>query len=569
MRTTLFLFTLGFILNIHGFANTQYEILKKGHVHEAFMNNESSVTLMTAIPFTPPPPLQESIPRQTDTEMVWVEGYWEWSFERSEFIWCSGCWRRPPPGHRWIAGSWKKTDEGWVRLKGFWSQAPESRIAYIRQTPPDPYNENPKNRPGKEYFWMSGYWKYEDQRYAWYSGKWERLDQNWIYVPAKYVWRPQGYVFVPAFWDLPLDERGVAYACVALPIESTEIDYLPEMIIEPMALVEECLFYYPDYYYFYFYFCHFHPDWWMGCPWCPPWWSWDWWWMPWWDHWGIWWWWCHPGFPAPGWLDPWLLNVIFSPPIPLTHEMESVHPPVIIGPKGAIPPARLIDSARGKPILPEDLIDSIQGKASQGLKKGSTKEPMGPHKPLEDLSKDAPPMPQTTPKPPARAPVGKAPSLPPSGAKKPPQVETPSKPERRSPSRQPSKPLEQPPSYRPHGQGQGYYPQQRPDYTPPQRPDYRPQRPDYTPQTPQRPDYRPQRPDYTPQPPQKPDYRPQKPRQKPEFTPQYTPQYTPQTPQISPRTPSTKYTPRLRSPQQQYDQMRRVQPSQTPNQQLY
>jgi len=232
------------------------EPLENEHVHEAFMNVEAPVTLLVAVPQEPPHPLHEKLPPQKDPQTVWVYGYWEWSLDRSEFVWCSGSWRRPPSDHQWIAGSWEKLDEGWVRLKGFWSTVSESQLSYIPKSPPDVYDENPTNRPGKDYFWMSGYWKHGNHKYIWYSGKWEKLDQEWIYVPAKYVWRPSGYVFVPAFWDWPLDQRGTAYACVSVPAGTTDIQYPPSMIIEPMMIIERCLLYYPDYFYFYNYYSH-------------------------------------------------------------------------------------------------------------------------------------------------------------------------------------------------------------------------------------------------------------------------------------------------------------------------
>jgi hypothetical protein len=547
MRTGIF-FILGFLFSsLQCFALNQYDRVEEGHVHEAFMNTESTVTLLTAVPLEPPPPLKETVSEQIDPQAIWVKGYWEWSYPRSEFVWCSGCWRLPPPDHQWIPGYWVKMQDGWVRVRGFWSDVPESKLAYINQTPPDPYNENPKNSPGKDFFWMSGYWKYEHNKYEWYEGKWEVLDENWVYVPPRYVWLPEGYVFVPAFWDFPLDERGIAYACIAVPHDRREIEYLPELIIEPGALIEGCLLFYPDYTYFYFYYCHYHPSWWESCTWCPPWWGWDWWWMPWADHWGIWWWWCHPGFPAPVWLESWTMGDFFGPPLPLMQAMEGAHPPPIIGPKGLIPPVRLIDKAGGKPILPQNP-KKIQNEASRGLKEGKVERPRGTYKPLDELRKDAPKMPQTTPKPPAKAPVGKTPSLPkqPSRkppirkpekrppSRKPPTIETPQKPEVQQPDRPQKVPGERPgrpqwPDRDDHGQ-RPQFPGKRPgkDLVP----EYTPQTPQRTPQTPQ---ITPQIPQQRPQTPQIPQARPQKPSVQPKTPQQITPQQN-----VNPSKPSRK-----------------------------
>ncbi len=541
MRIASIFFVLGIIWN---FQATAYEKLEKGHVHEAFMNNEAGVTLLTAIPTEPPAPLKENKTDQTDPQTIWVDGYWEWSFDRSEYVWCSGGWRRPPVDHEWISGNWEKLEAGWVRVKGFWSKTPESKLSYIKETPPDAYDENPTNSPGKEYFWMSGYWKHKNNKYTWFSGKWEKLDKEWIYVPAKYIWRPSGYVFVPAFWDWPLDQRGIAYACVAVSPQETEITYYPGMQVDPWAMMEGCIPCYPDYCYMYYYYWFFYPDWWVGCDWCPPWWGWaDWWWMPWFDHWGIWWWWTHPGFPAPWWFDLWLLNMLFGPPMPLINAMDDFHPPVILGPNGLIPPARLIDEAGGEPVFPLDPRD-IQEEAGEGIDQGTTERPKGPHKPNDELDEDAPKPPQTTPPPPTDAPTGEQPSTPsePTEPSEPGTVETPTKPTvpstppptyqpprrpvepPRTYTPRPSRPI-QPPSYQPQR------PQRPPAYQPPSRPI---QPPSYQPQRPIQPSY-PSRP---------PSYQPQRPPQSeiPQTRPpshNYVPQRPQSTPQIRPYQPQT------------------------------
>ncbi|MCH9628127.1 MAG: hypothetical protein S4CHLAM2_17800 [Chlamydiales bacterium] len=505
MRIATLLFVISLIWNGQAYSQ-DVEPMEHGHVHEAFMNVEETVTLLVAIPEQPPAPLKEEIPPQKDPKSVWVPGYWNWSALHNDFVWCSGSWRRPPPNHQWITGSWQKLDEGWVRLRGFWSTVPEDKLTYISQTPPDPYDEHPTNRPDKDYFWMSGYWKF-DKDYKWFSGKWEQLDENWIYVPPKYVWRPSGYVFVPAFWDWPLDQRGTAYACLLIPEGQTEIQYLPEYIMEPSVLLDACLLYYPDYCYFYYYYHHFHIDWWFGCDWCPPWWGWDsWWWLPWWDQWGLWWWWSHPGFPIPFWLDQALLDLIFGPPQALINVMKNLPPPLIIGPNGAIPPGDLIDTTEDdKPVFPEDPRDN-QEEAGRD-EEGSIDRPRGPETPREDLGENAPNAPQTTPRPPVGAKPGEQPSVPST----PGTVETPPKPEVEPDTRPPSyTPPSRPPSYTPPSR-----PVQPPSYRPPQRPvqppsSYPPQRPS------QPPSYRPPS-----RPIQPPSFRPpQRPSQPPSYYPQ-------------------------------------------------
>lgn len=586
MRLAVFLGIIALLWNAKGYTQN-VEHLDSSHVHEAFMNSEASITLLTAIPQSPPSPLQENIPQQEDPQSVWVSGYWDWSLERNEFVWCSGSWRRPPPDHQWIPGSWQKLDEGWVRLKGFWSKIPEQNLTYLPKSPPDPYDENPTNRPGDDYFWMSGYWKYERNKYVWYSGKWEKLDEDWIYVPPKYVWRPKGYIFVPAFWDWPLDERGTAYVCVSVPKGERQISYTSDMIVEPMALIEGCLLYYPDYYYFYFYYWYFHVDWWWGCAWCPPWWGWiDWWWMPWWDHWGLWWWWVHPGFPAPWWLDPWLMDMIFGPPWPLMNVMKSVHPPLVIGPNGLIPPTNLIDAVgNDKPVFPEDPTD-IQEEAGKDVEQGNPNRPTGPKIPNEQLDENVPPAPQTTPRPPSGVTPGQQPATPPTTVETPPK---PSRPPVKRPTPRPSRPptTTYPPTYYPPAQKPSrppsYQPQRPirpPSYQPQTPPSYQPQRPirppsqtgPYYPQRPiSPPSYQPSRPETKPPSQTRPTYPPQQTPSYPQYTPQ-TPSYTPQRPSYTPQTiqpPQQQYTPQTPQFQTTPRQMQRFQRRQTPSNKYY
>lgn len=508
------------------------ESLGSSHVHEAFMTREAPISLLVAIPQRPPSPLNEVRPQQNESDTVWVEGYWEWSSELKQFVWCSGSWRRPPPGHNWIPGYWKELEKGWVRIKGFWSSVPESQLSYIQQSPPDPYNENPRERPGEDYFWMSGYWSYENNEYVWYSGKWELLDQKWIYVPPRYIWRDRGYVFSPAFWDWPLEERGIAYACLALSPQETEIRYESSMILDPMAIIDGCILYYPDYYYFYFYYSYFHIDWWLECNFCPPWWGWDaWWWLPWWDQWGLWWWWCHPGFPAPFWLDVALIQQMNTPPRALVRAMREISPPLIIGPRGMIPPENLLNALGGnRPIFPLNLLN-IQKNAGKSLQEGSKKRPSGDI-PKEQLSEMHPAAPQTTPVPPSNAQLGKQPALPRASR----VIETPKKPETQmTPS--------QPHSFQPP---QRQYQPQPPSSTPREPQFYRPHRPRpwHRPQ-PYKP-YEPSTPQTTPPPAQTP---PPAPRSEIPFR---RPQYRPQTPQFHriPRQSQQPYKPR-QTPQEQ------------------
>ena len=404
----------------------QNQEIKGGQIHEAFMPVESQYTLLNAVPQAPPAPLQENPPQQTDPETIWVHGYWGWSDTVKDFVWCTGTWRKPPPGYMWIEGEWRQFDTGWVRLKGFWSPVPSANFTYISSPPPDQVNENPSGRPGNDYFWMAGYWNYEQNKYVWYSGSWEKLDPNWVYVPAFYAWRPEGYVFVPAYWDWPIETRGTSYPCVYISPEQRNVVYTPTGSLQTQELIESYLMYYPDYYYFFCHYYYYHIDWWQDYAWCPPWWAWDWWWLTWEDHWALWWWWVNPGYPAPVWLPHDVIVILYPPPPGLISAMVHIHVPVIVTPYGVVSPGGILNALghRRPPILPRNP-RGIQDRVAGGAKMGEKVRPSGPKIPMRDLQNKPQALPQTKPERPQPFQPGKQPSVPSRRHLTPPRVQRP------------------------------------------------------------------------------------------------------------------------------------------------
>ncbi len=511
--------------------------MEGAHIHEAFMTNEAPITLLTAVQSEPPAPLKEIRPEQKDSKTIWVPGYWEWSHKMSEFVWCSGNWRLPPPDHIWIEGHWHQSPTGWVRTKGFWSTKKEPKLSYISQPPPDQLVDNQPQKPGDDSFWMTGYWKYERKKYVWYTGKWENADKNWIYVPARYIWREQGYVFCPAYWDWPIEYRGTAYACVIVPPGENEITYTSDLIVSSETIIQQMLVCCPNYSYFYHYYYLFHPNWWAGCAWCPPWWGWDWWSFPWADQWGLWWWWGNPGFPAPFWLDGNLVIFFWNAPNELMMAMQQAMPPLVIGPNGLIPPLTLINDNNDSPIFPEDPV-TIQEEGISETEQGSTRRPGGRATP-EDITQNPHELP-LKPTAPESARPGKQPTLP---RAKPPTVQAPPKPT--LPPRTATPPTHTTP---PQTQGHTHHYTSPPiyQYNPPQpRPEYRapirrPHRPYTPPQT-----YQPRRPKKPPQThqPRRP-YKPRAPYKPP--TQSYRPQaqsYKPRAQAYRPRTTTPRKSP--------------------------
>lgn len=335
----------------------------QGPTHEAFFTPVTSSLTNQAVAATPPDTLLERIPQQADSEAIWIPGYWDWDAERNDYLWISGVWRRPPPDHQWVNGYWKKFDEGWVRIKGFWAEDSEQNLAYLRTPPPDAIDEDVGEAPGKNYFWTNGYWSFDkgNSDFNWVRGAWVAFDQHWILVPAHYVWRESGYTLVNAYWDWDLSNRGTAYTSLYIPeANRSGFIYEPSIIVEPLIITQHYFTYYPDYSYFYCHNYHFYPDVWAGLNVTPSWWGWNSWWSySWHDNWALWWWWGHPGYPAPGWMTPTLAQQIAPPSNKALSAFKDIAPPVIVTPKGVVSPNKLADAVQDKfprnnrrPILP-------------------------------------------------------------------------------------------------------------------------------------------------------------------------------------------------------------------------
>ncbi len=364
----------------------------EGPVHEAFVQPVTEFAGLEAVDREPPPPITERIAAPCDPAAQWIPGYWEWMTDRDDFVWVSGVWRKAPPGRHWIAGFWKQYDEGWVRIRGFWNDAPEEAITYIELPPPDQLDDTVPAASGSAYFWLPGYWNYLplEASYQWLYGHWEPLNPDWIWVPAHYVFRTAGYVFLAGYWDWPIERRGCAYACVYIePAARITIVYEPVVIIEPDIIIHHLFVWYPDYIYVLYHHHHFHLAWWDGFMDTPPWWGWDSWWaFSWHDHWGLWWWYTHPGYPHPAWMTAALASHIHPPSDHLLLAMKKLNPPPVVTPNGVVPPSKPLGLAgrgglkkspgkklAGAPILPPGRKDHLTdiGRPGEPVAKAATK----------------------------------------------------------------------------------------------------------------------------------------------------------------------------------------------------
>lgn len=389
MKFSIHLFTfLITLLGIHSLFSEEVSLYDGGPIHEAYLQPlTSTFTPLDSIAATPPAPIKETAPSQTDSQSSWIPGYWAWVPEKNDFIWVSGVWRRPPPGQQWIPGMWQNLEGGWVYLRGFWTN--ESNLTYIKQNPPEEIYENATQSPGTNFFWVPGYWSYTDDKYFWVSGEWKQFDSSWVLVPNHYIWRPEGYVFIPSYWDWPLETRGTAYANV-LSSKKENLSYEPKVTIDPLMIAYKGIFNYPNYLYFYHHHYFYHPDLWAGDPFVPPWWGWaNWWSYNWQDHWAVWWWYTHPGFPQPYWVDAGISKKIPPAPGTLILALRKQYGPSIITPQGIASPESILKAIsqitgnRVNPVIPNSV--QIKSQIANELKKSEFK-PIYVLKPSGDIS---------------------------------------------------------------------------------------------------------------------------------------------------------------------------------------
>ena len=189
----------------------------------------------------------------------------------------------------------------------------------------------------------------------------EKYHPHYLYIPAHYIWREQGYVFIPGYWDYALKDRGAVYA----PVKVNENDrgtitFEPATLLDPGAVLEILYPYYPDYLTVFQTYYHYNPGFWASAQVAPPYWDWKTWWtFAWQDQWALFWWWTHPSYPAPDWIDQSTANQIAKPNKKVDAMIKDLVPPSIVTSKGVVGSHTLFEAITkytGKkvPIMPAD-----------------------------------------------------------------------------------------------------------------------------------------------------------------------------------------------------------------------
>ena len=245
-----------------GAASDKVVELTRGPINQGFAET-TNMTPQPSPPVTqqPPQPIDEMPPdaRPDNPESTWVPGYWSWDQESNNYIWVSGSWRVPPPGHRWIPGYWNEESGNYQWVSGFWSPEDVQDVTYL--PPPPPYRDESvdvSNPPDAEHFWVPGNWAYRTRAYEWQPGYWSRIVSGWLWVPAHYEWTPYGYVFIAGHWDYPLEQRGLLFTPVSFtaPIyTSPAFVYTPQFLVSVDNLIDNLFvnpgfqcYYFGDYY---------------------------------------------------------------------------------------------------------------------------------------------------------------------------------------------------------------------------------------------------------------------------------------------------------------------------------
>ncbi len=72
----------------------------------------------------------------------------------------------------------------------------------VKERPPRIVVEKRGKRPGRDYVWLPGYYRWEGNRYIWEKGRWDRPPRahaRWI--APRWEHRRDGYVFIEGHWS--------------------------------------------------------------------------------------------------------------------------------------------------------------------------------------------------------------------------------------------------------------------------------------------------------------------------------------------------------------------------------
>ena len=74
-------------------------------------------------------------------------------------------------------------------------------IVYVDRAPPPVQVEVVTVRPGVEYAWVPGYWRWDRSAYVWVGGTWERAPRaRAVWVQGRWRHHNRGWYWAPGHW---------------------------------------------------------------------------------------------------------------------------------------------------------------------------------------------------------------------------------------------------------------------------------------------------------------------------------------------------------------------------------
>lgn len=80
---------------------------------------------------------------------------------------------------------------------------PGAGVVWVRVGPPPPRREVviERDRPGPEFIWISGYYRWDGGAYGWVPGRWERRPHTRAaWVPGRWYHEHRGWYWVEGHW---------------------------------------------------------------------------------------------------------------------------------------------------------------------------------------------------------------------------------------------------------------------------------------------------------------------------------------------------------------------------------
>ena len=176
------------------------------------------------------PGAADTMSPQPSPQHVWVGGHWHWN--GGQYGWVAGAWTLPPVENAvWIAPHWDSTGNGFTLAEGYWQQTtstpmaveappppapgpgPGPDVVMVNEAPPPPYQEIvvERDRPGRDYIWVGGYWSWSHGHHVWVGGHWDRPPHpGAVWIEPRWERRGNSYAFVQGFWREPGVSVGVS-----------------------------------------------------------------------------------------------------------------------------------------------------------------------------------------------------------------------------------------------------------------------------------------------------------------------------------------------------------------------